>query len=36
MFELKYGNKELPNIWIYNQVKLVLAVFLELIPDNIT
>ena len=27
IFELKYGNRKLSNIWKYNQVRLVLADF---------
>ena len=29
IFELKYGNRELSNVWKYNQVWLVLAVFIS-------
>ena len=27
IFELKYGNRKLSNIWKYNQVRLILAFF---------
>ena len=30
IFELKYGNRKLSNVWKYNQVRLVLTVFISI------
>ena len=30
IFELKYGKRKLSNVWKYNQLRLVLAVFVSI------